>query len=156
MKLYGIYMKWRKIRRFPINGTLKDDGGKTPPYLFLEFIMDIYENLLIRACKKQKVSHYALRRVLSSRFLLDIDGVKDKDVTCFLIEIVQKYELADLNRFFNKYEELVSFNDDVVKLYPEKADDRKDFLLETAISIIRFSESSKFPGCRWPLLFRSK
>lgn len=83
--------------------------------------MNSYENLLIRACKKRNVSHYVLRRIFSHRCGLDVGDVKDKVVTRLLIEIVQKYALADLNKLFLKYYELVSFNDTVFKLCPDEA-----------------------------------
>lgn len=118
--------------------------------------MDVYENLWIRACKKRNVSHYFLRRILSLRSGLSVKDVKPEEVTYFLVEIVQKYSLADLRKFFNKHNEFVAFNKFAEQLCPSKASVEKDYWLETAISFIRFATSDKFPDCRWPLRFRSK
>lgn len=117
--------------------------------------MDKYEMLFIRACKKQHVSKYALKRIASIRAGISLEYIHESDVISLLVGIVEKYKLTTLEKFHTKFMEFVTwynFPNQIEKKVPPAT----EIFLDTVISTIRFSDGTKFSGCIWPLRFRIK
>lgn len=111
--------------------------------------LDVWENLLIRACKNNTTSEYRLKRIFGKRCALPTDYVQIAYIIDMLLEIIERYNLCSLPEFVQKMRNCKYWGE----LYP-KTKKYDDPVLEAAISIICGAAVKRFPNYRSPLYWR--
>ena len=108
--------------------------------------LDVWENLMIRACKQQLKSDYRFKRIFGKRCGLDIKYVKTEYIIEFLVGIIERYNLCGLVKFLERVREHQSWNN-----MTKRTDDP---VLTAAISILAMTPVAYLPNYHSPLCFR--
>lgn len=113
--------------------------------------LDVWENLMIRACKSLNKTEYRLRRIFGKRCALRADDVKLAYVIDFLLGIIDKYKLCSLPEFIGKVREHQNWEN----LLPENRR-TTDPMLSACVSILAHAKPSIFPNYHPQLYWRQK
>lgn len=116
--------------------------------------LDVWECLMIRACKSNSEPVSRLKRVFAKRCGLKTKHVKLAYVTEFLAGILESRQLCSLTGFLAKISEQNEWQE-MGRLHRGKnSAEPIDPTLLAAISILRFTEVKLLPECRPPLVWR--
>ncbi len=120
--------------------------------------LDIWESLMVRACKIKRPSLGRFRRILARRRAMEFLHIEDRYVADFLMEIVERYQLRDLRRFIwelNPTELWKCGAPEGCLCDPGQGVPirHRERVIALCASIIRCTEVSKLPGLRSPSRF---
>lgn len=117
--------------------------------------LDVWESLIVRACKCNRRSVRRFKRIIGMRCALELQYVGTTDVTEFLVELIEKFQLKTLSQFVREIHPSARWK--FGKTFDRECDDPTDaHLLSVAVSIIRLTEVRKLPGYRSPTRFAKR
>lgn len=121
-------------------------NSKTP-------MMTVWENLIIRNCKKNNPSVAIMRRILSRRAQVSVEFIDHRLVLEFLLDVIKKFKLDPRNEY-------------AFMCHPSKRgwsgcntyglDDYYELHIGAACSLIGMSQHDQLPGYRIPTILQRR
>lgn len=110
--------------------------------------LDVWEILMVRACKTPLKSVYRIKRIFGRRCALKTKYVQDTYVIDFLAGIIDRLGLCGLPQFLKKVREQQEWQ----ARYPVR---KEDPVLEAAIGVLSLATMEDLPGYRPQLVWRT-